>query len=117
MTRYSSTKAIGGILFIALLFFAGLWIPRPLMSNVLLDIRNWIPAGACVAVMQNAMQGTALALQPLLLLIGYTMVFGYLSMRLFRWESPRFTMQIGFHVNVRPALAANLLFSLRSRRQ
>lgn len=79
-------QGIGGILFFALLFFGGLWIPRPLMPAVLLDISNWIPLGASVAVMQNAMQGTALSLQPLLVLIGYTVILGYLSVRLFQWE-------------------------------
>jgi ABC-2 type transport system permease protein len=79
-------QGIGGILFFALLFFGGLWIPRPLMPAVLLDISNWIPLGASVAVMQNAMQGTALSLQPLLALIGYTVILGYLSVRLFQWE-------------------------------
>jgi ABC-2 type transport system permease protein len=79
-------QGIGGILFFALLFFGGLWIPRPLMPAVLLDISNWIPLGASVAVMQNAMQGTALLLQPLLVLIGYTVILGYLSVRLFQWE-------------------------------
>jgi ABC-2 type transport system permease protein len=79
-------QGIGGILFFALLFFGGLWIPRPLMPPVLLDISNWIPVGACVAVMQNAMQGTALSLQPLLVLIGYTVILGYLSIHLFQWE-------------------------------
>jgi ABC-2 type transport system permease protein len=79
-------QGIGGILFFALLFFGGLWIPRPLMPAVLRDISNWIPIGASVAVMQDAMQGTALSLQPLLVLIGYTMILGYLSVRLFQWE-------------------------------
>jgi ABC-2 type transport system permease protein len=79
-------QGIGGILFFVLLFFGGLWIPRPLMPAVLLDISNWIPLGASVAVMQNAMQGTALSLQPLLVLIGYTVILGYLSVRLFQWE-------------------------------
>jgi ABC-2 type transport system permease protein len=79
-------QGVGGILFFALLFFGGLWIPRPLMPPVLLDISNWIPVGACVAVMQNAMQGTALSLQPLLVLIVYTVILGYLSVRLFQWE-------------------------------
>jgi ABC-2 type transport system permease protein len=79
-------QGIGGILFFALLFFGGLWIPRPLMPAVLRDISNWIPIGASVAVMQDAMQGTALSLQPLLVLIGYTVILGYLSVRLFQWE-------------------------------
>jgi len=79
-------QGVGGILFFALLFFGGLWIPRPLMPPVLLDISNWIPVGACVAVMQNAMQGIALSLQPLLVLIVYTVILGYLSVHFFQWE-------------------------------
>jgi ABC-2 type transport system permease protein len=79
-------QGIGAILFFAMLFFGGLWVPRPLLPPVLVDISNWIPLGASIAVMQNAMQGTALPLQPLLVLIGYTVILGYLSVRLFQWE-------------------------------
>jgi ABC-2 type transport system permease protein len=79
-------QGIGSILFFALLFFGGLWIPRPLLPPILIDISNWMPIGACIAVMQNAMQGTALSLQPLLVLIVYTVILGYLSIRLVQWE-------------------------------
>ncbi len=79
-------QGIGAILFFAMLFFGGLWIPRPLLPPFLIDISNWTPLGASVAVMQNAMQGAALPLQPLLVLVGYTVMLGYLSVRCFQWE-------------------------------
>ena len=79
-------QGIGGFLFFALMFFGGTWIPRPLMPAILLNISNWIPLGASVDVIQSAMQGTPLSLQSLLVLIVYTVIFGYLALRYFRWE-------------------------------
>jgi ABC-2 type transport system permease protein len=79
-------NGIGGILFFALLFFGGLWIPRPLMPPVLINISNWTPLGASVDAMQRAMQGLFPSLQSILVLIAYTLVFGYLAVRYFKWE-------------------------------
>jgi ABC-2 type transport system permease protein len=79
-------QGIGGILFFALLFFGGLWIPRPLMPAALLNISNWTPLGASVAALQNAMEGSFPTLQSLLVLVAYTAVFSYLSVRYFKWE-------------------------------
>ncbi len=82
----SVANGIGGILFFALLFFGGLWIPRPLMPPVLINISNWTPLGASVDALQRAMQGSFPSLQSLLVLMAYTVVFGYLAVRYFRWE-------------------------------
>jgi|SRR5271157_3029624 len=79
-------QGIGGILFFALLFFGGLWIPRPLMPTVLINISNWTPIGASVDALQRAMQGLFPSLQSLLVLMVYTVVFGYLAVRYFKWE-------------------------------
>jgi ABC-2 type transport system permease protein len=79
-------NGIGGFLFFALLFFGGLWIPRPLMSSVLLNISNWTPLGASVDALQRAMQGVFPSPQSILALTAYTLVFGYLAVRYFRWE-------------------------------
>jgi ABC-2 type transport system permease protein len=70
----------------ALLFFGGLWIPRQMMPTALLDISNWTPLGASAAAMQSAIQGTFPTLQSLICLIAYTVVFGFLAARFFRWE-------------------------------
>jgi ABC-2 type transport system permease protein len=79
-------NGIGGILFFALLFFGGLWLPRPLMPAVLLNISNWTPLGASVDAMQRAMNGSFSSLQSLFVLAAYTAVFGYLAVRYFKWE-------------------------------
>jgi ABC-2 type transport system permease protein len=79
-------QGIGGFLFFALLFFGGLWIPRPLMPAFLLNISNWMPIGASVDAIQSGMQGAFPSLQSLLVLTAYTLVFGYLAVRYFKWE-------------------------------
>lgn len=79
-------NGIGGILFFALLFFGGLWLPRPLMPAVLLNISNWTPLGASVDAMQRAMQGLFPSLQSLFVLVAYTAVLGYLAVRYFKWK-------------------------------
>jgi ABC-2 type transport system permease protein len=82
----SVAQGIGGFLFFALTFFGGLWIPRPLMPALLLNISNWTPLGASVGAIQNAMQGLFPSLQSLLVLAAYTAVFSYLAVRFFKWE-------------------------------
>ena len=79
-------NGIGALLFIVLSFFGGLWIPRPLLPAVLINISNWTPLGASVDAMQRAMNGSFPSLQSLLVLATYTAVFGFLAVRYFKWE-------------------------------
>jgi ABC-2 type transport system permease protein len=43
-------------------------------------------AVAVIGIILLTAEGTALSLQPLLVLIGYTVILGYISVRLFQWE-------------------------------
>lgn len=79
-------QGIGGFLFFVLMFFGGIWIPRPLMPPILLDISNGMPLGASVDAIQRAMQGLFPSLQSILVLTAYMLVFGYLAVRYFKWE-------------------------------
>jgi ABC-2 type transport system permease protein len=79
-------QAIGAFLFFALMFFGGIWLPRPLMPAVLLNISNWMPLGASVDAIQRSMQGLFPSFQSILVLTAYALVFGYLAVRFFRWE-------------------------------
>jgi ABC-2 type transport system permease protein len=79
-------QLIGALLFFGLLFFGGLWIPRPLMPPELITISNATPLGASVGAMQDAMQGSFPSLQSILVLTAYTLVLGYLAVRWFKWE-------------------------------
>ncbi|HUI87123.1 MAG TPA: ABC transporter permease [Anaerolineales bacterium] len=82
----AAINGMGGLLFFALLFFGGLWIPRPLMPPVLIRISNWTPLGASVDGMQRAMSGSFPSLPSLLVLAAYSVLFGYLAVRYFKWE-------------------------------
>jgi len=68
------------------LFFAGLWVPREVMAPALRDIGDWTPLGAAVQALQNSMGGAFPSAQSLLVMAGYTVIFGFLAVRYFRWE-------------------------------
>jgi ABC-2 type transport system permease protein len=82
----NGASVIGRLAFFPLIFFAGLWLPRPLMPAVLLDISNYTPLGAAVQAIQASMLQGFPPVAPLLVLAGYAVVFGYLARRFFRWE-------------------------------
>lgn len=81
-----AASAIGQLLFYPVLFFAGLWLPREAMPPVLRGISDFSPLGAAVRAMQDATQGVFPSAQSLLVMAGYTVVFGFLAARFFRWE-------------------------------
>jgi ABC-2 type transport system permease protein len=82
----TAVNVIGRVVFFPLMFFAGLWLPRAEMPTPLLDISNYTPLGAAVQAVQASMQTGFPPVAPLLVLAGYTVVFGYLARRFFRWE-------------------------------
>ncbi|MBV9849457.1 MAG: ABC transporter permease [Armatimonadetes bacterium] len=86
ISNSAAARAIGGLFFYAMLFFAGLWVPREMMSMPLREISDWTPLGASMAGIQNAMTGSFPPLQSLLLLAADAVVFGYLAVHYFRWE-------------------------------
>ena len=82
----NGASVIGRLAFFPLMFFAGLWLPRALMPNLLVDISNYTPLGAAVQAIQDSiLQGFPPA-APLLVLVGYALVFAFLAKRFFRWE-------------------------------
>jgi ABC-2 type transport system permease protein len=82
----NAASVIGRITFFPMIFFAGLWLPRALMPPLLLDISNFTPLGAAVQALQASMLTGFPATQPLLVLAGYAVLFGYLARRFVRWE-------------------------------
>jgi ABC-2 type transport system permease protein len=78
--------AVGTMVFLPLMFFAGLWMPQAAMSKGLLAVGDHTPLGAAVAALQAGLTGQWPAASGLAVLAGYTAVFGVLAWRLFRWE-------------------------------
>jgi ABC-2 type transport system permease protein len=69
-----------------MLFFAGLWYPMQLMPIAFQHISNYTPLGAAVPAIGDSWAGHFPPAQPLLVLAGYALIFGYLAKRFFRWE-------------------------------
>jgi ABC-2 type transport system permease protein len=78
--------AVGTMLFLALMFFAGLWGPQATMPAGLRRAGDATPLGAAVAALQHSMAGQWPSASGLALLAGYAVAFGLLAWRLFRWE-------------------------------
>jgi ABC-2 type transport system permease protein len=78
--------AVGTMIFLPLMFFAGLWTPQATMPAALRNAGDDTPLGAAVSALQHSMAGQWPAASGLAILAGYTVAFGLLAWRLFRWE-------------------------------
>ena len=78
--------AVGTMVFLPLMFFAGLWTPQATMPAALRRVGDDTPLGAAVSALQRSMSGQWPSASGLAILAGYTVVFGLLAWRLFRWE-------------------------------
>jgi ABC-2 type transport system permease protein len=84
-----TTGAARGLMaaaFYPLMFFSGLYYPMQLMPGVFQDISHATPLGAAVQAISDSWLGQFPPAQPLLVLVAYALVFGYLAKRFFRWE-------------------------------
>jgi ABC-2 type transport system permease protein len=79
-------SVIGRLLFVPLMFLAGLWVPRSLMPQLLADVSSYSPLGAATAAVQDALLTGFPPAAPLLVLAGYAVLLSLLARRLFRWE-------------------------------
>jgi ABC-2 type transport system permease protein len=78
--------AVGTMLFLPLMFFAGLWVPQALMPAALRSASDDTPLGAAVTALQHSMSGHWPSASALAVLTGYTVAFGLAAWRFFRWE-------------------------------
>jgi ABC-2 type transport system permease protein len=79
-------NAVGTLLFFPSMFFAGLWTPREAMPAAVRRIGDFTPLGAGERALHDAATGHWPALLPVVVLIGYVIVFGVAAAKLFRWE-------------------------------
>lgn len=79
------TQGLGSLLFFPLMFFGGLWVPRPLMPETLRDVSDFTPLGAGVQALQDASAGSWPQWLHLGVLTGYAVVTWLVTKKLFRW--------------------------------
>lgn len=79
-------QIISTVFFWPALFFAGLWIPRAVMPDVLRQISDFSPLGAGVQALQDAAGGAWPHPLQLAVMAAYVVVFGVIAARTFRWQ-------------------------------
>lgn len=79
--------AIGSALFYPMMVFAGVWLPRGVMPPTLQTVSDITPIGAAVHAMDTSMlTGQFPPAEALVVMAAWAVIFGWLSVRMFRWE-------------------------------
>jgi ABC-2 type transport system permease protein len=81
-----TATSIGMILYLPIMFFAGLWVPRAAMSETTRHISDYTPLGAGVQALQDAANGAWPQPLHLAVMAAYVIVFSVAAARFFRWE-------------------------------
>jgi ABC-2 type transport system permease protein len=81
-----AAAAIGNVLFYPMMFFSGLWLPIPAMPETLQHIAHAFPLGAAWESFQQAALGHWPPVLALGAMAAWTVAFGVIAGRFFRWE-------------------------------
>lgn len=82
----ASGQGIGMAAYFPLLFFAGVYFPREVMPEGLARVSDFTPSGALVQALTDSFAGRIPAVSSLAIMAAFAAVFGFLAVRLFRWE-------------------------------
>jgi len=77
---------IGMAIYFPMLFFAGVWIPRAVMSDGLRTISDFTPLGSAVQALEDSWFGSTPSVSNLVVMAVWAVVVGLVAVRFFRWE-------------------------------
>ena len=77
---------VGMIAYVTSMFFAGVWMPLPLMPEAVQAISAWTPVGAASQAMAVGWYGSGVPTFELLVMAGWALVCVPVAARLFRWS-------------------------------
>lgn len=81
-----SAQAIDVAIYFPMLFFAGVWIPRSIMSDGLRTVSDYTPLGASVQALADSWFGTTPSITNLVVMAAYAVGIGFIAVRVLRWE-------------------------------
>jgi ABC-2 type transport system permease protein len=81
-----AATGIGMTTYFVSLFFAGVWLPLPIMPDVVQEIAAWTPLGAGSQAMLDGWVGAGVPTRELLVMAAWTVVLVPLAARIFRWR-------------------------------
>ena len=79
-------QAIGMAIYFPMLFFAGVWIPRAVMSDTLRTVSDLTPLGSAVQALEDAWFGVTPSALNLAVMAVWAVIAGLLASRMVRWE-------------------------------
>jgi ABC-2 type transport system permease protein len=75
----------GGVIFV-LMFLSGLWVQPAQVGDPLRTIMYYSPSGAAARALLDAVFTSSPSYAALLTMAVYTVLFGFIAIRSFRWE-------------------------------
>ncbi|WP_282947512.1 ABC transporter permease [Cellulomonas endometrii] len=81
-----AATGIGMTTYFVSLFFAGVWLPLPIMPDVVQEIAAWTPLGAGAQAMLDGWVGAGVPTRELLVMAAWTVALVPLAARIFRWR-------------------------------
>ena len=79
-------QAAGGVMFFGLMFLSGLWVQPEQVGDPLGTIMNYSPSGAAAMALRDSVFYGSPSYAALLTVAVYTVIFGFIAVRYFRWE-------------------------------
>jgi ABC-2 type transport system permease protein len=79
-------QVVAGVVVFALMFLAGLWVQPAQVGDPLATIMYYSPSGAAARALLDAVFNGSLSYAALLTMAVYTVIFGFIAIRYFRWE-------------------------------
>lgn len=81
-----AATGVGMLIYFVSLFFAGVWMPLPLMPDVVQTISAYTPLGAASQALAAGWYEQTVPVRELVVMAGWTVVAVPLAARLFRWR-------------------------------
>ncbi|HLJ79988.1 MAG TPA: ABC transporter permease [Ktedonobacterales bacterium] len=79
-------QVVAGVVVFALMFLSGLWVNPAQVGDPLRTLMYYSPSGAAVRALLDAVFEGSVSYAALLTMAVYTVLFGFIAIRYFRWE-------------------------------
>lgn len=86
MPSQTVASAVSGVVVFVLMFLSGLWVQPAQVGDPLRTIMYYSPSGAAARALLDAVFNGSPSYAALLTMAVYTVIFGFIAIRYFRWE-------------------------------
>lgn len=86
MPSQTVASAVSGVVVFVLMFLSGLWVQPAQVGDSLRTIMYYSPSGAAARALLDAVFNGSPSYAALLTMAVYTVIFGFIAIRYFRWE-------------------------------